>query len=376
MRCSPRLAALALAAVATSAAAAEPGFRAAGPDHRWSFPRDHAAHPGYRTEWWYLVGRLEAVGAPARRLGYQLTFFRVGLLPSRPAIDSPWATADLVMAHAAVSDLAAGRHLFSEVLWRAVPYLGGFPPSPDPTLAWAKAPAGTPGRWTLDHEGGAFRLAAEDRGRGLALRLTARPERPVVLQGTGGVSRKSAREGYASLYYSVTRLATEGTVTVGGETLRVRGRSWLDREFGSAQLAPSQVGWDWFALQLADGRDLMLYLLRRADGAVDLAKGTLVSPGGAARLLSGAELAVRATGRWTSAATGATYPAGWRVEVPSAGIDLEVAPALADQEDRSALVQGLSYWEGAVDVRGPGGAPAGEGYVELTGYGPGGRLPL
>jgi predicted secreted hydrolase len=280
------------------------------------------------------------------------------------------------MAHAAVSDPATGVHTFSEVLWREMPYLGGFEPFPGRPIAWARAPAGTEGRWTLDLADGAFQLAVEDRAHGLAYRLAARPEKPLVFQGPGGFSRKSSRDGFASLYYSFTRLATEGTVTVGGRTLRVRGRSWMDREIGSSQLAPSQVGWDWFGLQLADGRDLMLYVLRRADGSADFARGTLVAADGGARWLSAGDFTVRATGSWRSPETRATYPAGWRVEVPSAGLVIQVEPWMADQENRAPRAGGLFYWEGAVRVRDAAGKPWGEGYVELTGYGEKNRPPI
>ena len=364
-------------AASPPAAAGEPaGFRPAAPGYAWSFPRDHWSHPGYRTEWWYFTGRLRSLDPPGRDFGYHLTFFRVGLLPAPPSLDSPWATANLVMVHAALSDLTGQEHAFSETLWREVPYLGGFGAFPAHPIAWARAPAGVEGRWTLDLVGDVFELSVEDRARGVDYRLTARPERPPVLQGPGGFSRKSAREGFASLYYSVTRLATEGTVTRGGRSYRVRGRSWMDREFGSSQLAPAQVGWDWFALHLADGRDLMLYLLRRAGGEVDFARGTLVGMDGAVRWLRGEELSVRATGAWTSRQTGATYPAGWQIEIPSAGVALEVEPALADQENRAELAGGVFYWEGAVRLRGADGAPAGEGYVELTGYGERSRPPI
>jgi predicted secreted hydrolase len=377
MRSRSRTAAAAAALLAGAlAAAAETHFRPAAPGYAWSFPRDHWSHPGYRTEWWYFTGELESADPPRRAFGYQLTFFRVGLLPEKPALDSPWSAANLVMAHAAVTDLQAGTHAFSEVLWREIPYLGGFEPFPRRPIAWARAPAGTAGRWTLDLAGDAFQLAVEDRARSLAFRLAARPEKPLVFQGPGGLSRKAAAEGFASLYYSFTRLATEGTLTAGGRTWRVRGRSWMDREIGSSQLAPSQVGWDWFGLRLADGRDLMLYVMRRPDGGADFARGTLVAADGSARWLSARDFTVRARGRWKSPATGATYPAGWEVEVPSGGLVLAVEPALADQEDRAPRSGGIFYWEGAVRVRDAAGKPSGEGYVELTGYGEKSRPPI
>jgi predicted secreted hydrolase len=362
-------------ALAAALAAAAPAFRAADPAHRWEFPRDHHAHPGYRNEWWYFTGTLVDASDPARRFGYQLTFFRLGLAPRAPALDSAWAASDAVMAHLAVTDVAAGAHVFSEVVWRAVPLLGGFPPPGGALLAWARAPAGSEGRWTLALEDGAFRLAARDEARGVALDLAARPAKPVALQGPNGLSRKSADPAHASLYASITRLATEGTLAVGGRSYRVRGESWMDQEVGSSQLAPDQVGWDWWSLRLADGRDLMLYVLRRADGEPSWRTATLVGRDGRVRLLAPGEWSVRSTGAWTSPATRAVYPSGWEIEVPGEGVRVRATPLVRAAENVSALVPGLSYWEGPVGLTGPGDARAGDGYVELTGY-TGSRLPL
>ncbi len=351
-------------------------FRPADPAHEWSFPGDHRTHPGYRNEWWYFTGSLEAEGEPGRRLGFQLTFFRVGLAPAVPPLDSAWAATDAVMVHAAITDVAAGTHRFSEVLWRAVPLLGGFPAAPDPVLAWARAPPGTEGRWVVRLEGDGFRIAARDDAAALALELALRPAKPPALQGPNGLSRKSVEEGYASLYVSFTRLATSGTVELDGRRFAVRGEAWMDREIGSSQLAPDQVGWDWWSVRLRDGRDLMLYVLRRKDGSVSWRNGTLVGRDGRVRLLAPEEWSVRATGTWRSEASGAVYPSGWEVAVPADGLRLTLTPEVRAAENRSALVPGLGYWEGPVRAADAGGAPAGEGYVELTGYGERARPPI
>jgi predicted secreted hydrolase len=365
-----------IAAALLLAVPATDGWRPAGPDHRWSFPADHRAHPGYRNEWWYFTGTLEAIDAPGRRFGFQLTFFRVGLVPEAPRLDSAWAAADAVMVHAALTDVAERKHRFSEVLWRAVPVLGGFPGDPDPLLAWARAPAGTEGRWEVRLEGGEFRLAMRDAASGSALELALRPRKPPALQGPNGLSRKSAEEGYASLYYSLTRLETRGALELDGRRYAVRGESWMDKEIGSSQLAPDQVGWDWWSLRLADGRDLMLYVLRRKDRTASWRNGTLVARDGRVRVLEPEAWSVRAVGTWRSGASGATYPSGWEVEVPGEGIRLTVTPEVRDAENRSEALPGLSYWEGPVRLAGPEGRPEGEGYVELTGYAQGARLPL
>lgn len=367
MRCRRWL--LAAAAALLAGAGPSGGFRAAPPDHRWSFPADWRAHPGFRNEWWYFTGLLDVEGEPGHRLGYQLTFFRVGLAPAPPPVDSAWATADAVMVHAAITDLSTGAHVFSEVLWRATPLLGGFPAAPDPVVAWARGPPGTDARAEVRLAGDGFRLTARDDGRGLALDLALAPSKPPALQGPNGLSRKSQGEGYASLYVSLTRLATAGAVTAGGRRLAVRGGSWMDREVGSSQLAPDQAGWDWWSLRLRDGRDLMLYVLRRGDGTTSWRTATLVDRAGEVRLLGPEEWSARATGTWRSEASGATYPSGWEIALPREGLQLVVRPAVKAAENRSSLVPGLAYWEGPVLVVDGQGAAAGEGYVELTGYG-------
>lgn len=367
-------------------------WRAAGEDHRWSFPRDHWSHPGYKTEWWYLTGALRAVDDPSRELGYQFTLFRVGVAPTLPAGTSSWRVTDLVMGHASMVDLATQRHRFAEVLHRATPLLGGFPPPPtgvsaappgggdpdqDPaTLAWCRGPAGTAAPWAIRFVDGGFDLEAHDAAQGLSWSLRTRPARPRIFQGPGGVSRKGEVEGQASLYYSYTRLETRGHLVVDGERVEVEGTSWMDKEFGSNQLGAQQVGWDWFSLRLADGRDLMLYSLRRADGTTDHASGTLVGAGGAVEFLAGPDFQVEATGTWTSPETRATYPSGWVLRLPGQGLALRVTPRMAAQENISTRVPGQFYWEGRVAVEGLDGAPDGEGYVELTGYGEGRRLEL
>jgi predicted secreted hydrolase len=348
-------------------------WKTARADYPWSFPRDHWARRGYRTEWWYFTGNLAAEGEPARRFGYQFTFFRIGLLPGRPGFDSAWAARDLIMGHAAVGDPASGRHVFSELLYREAPFLAGFGEFPDSPIAWSLGPPGTDGRWTLRWNGTAFDLEMRDDARGTAFRLSARPLKPLVFQGPGGCSRKGAGPAAASQYYSFTRLETEGELRLDGKSLRVRGESWMDREFGSNMLSPGQVGWDWFSLRLDDGREIMLYLLRDAGGRVDFASGTLVDGEGRAKYLKPDDWVLRVTGRWKSPRTGAEYPARWTLDLPGERIRAEIRPEMADQENRGRLAGGLFYWEGAVSILGPGGDRVGSGYVELTGYGTGNR---
>lgn len=347
----------------------------AAPDYPWAMPQDHWAHRAYRIEWWYLTGHLEADGERERRFGYQLTLFRIGLSPEPPALDSAWSTANLLMGHAAVTDKDRGEHRFSDLLQRETPLLAGFGTWPDRRIAWSRAPAGTDGDWTIAWNGEAFDLSMADGAKGIAFELTTRPVKPLVFQGPGGLSRKADEPGAASLYYSFTRLQTRGTLRIGGVSFSVSGESWMDHEFSTSHLGEDQAGWDWFSLQLDGGREVMLYVMRRHDGTLDHASGTLVGVEGTAHYLGTCDFTVRATEKWKSPESGIVYPAGWILDIPAHSLNLTVAPDVASQENRSRSPAGLFYWEGAVTVRGPEGVPVGRGYVELTGYG-GKRPPI
>ena len=262
------------------------------------------------------------------------------------------------MAHFALSDARRGRFRFAEKLAREAIGLAGA--AEVPFAVWvegwrAAAAAGDFGPLTLS--------AAAD---GMALELTLDAGKPPVLQGDRGWSRKGPEPGNASFYYSLTRMPTRGTVELDGERFEVAGGSWMDREWSTSALGPELAGWDWLALQLDDGRDLMLYRLRRRDGTADpWSAGRMIEPDGSSRPLAAADFRLEPLGRWTSP-RGGDYPAGFRVEVPGAGLELEVVPRVADQE----LATLVRYWEGAVAVTGtdPRGRVSGAGFLEMTGY--------
>lgn len=357
----PEPAAGRLSPVAAMTEAGSEGFTLALEPRPFTFPRDHGPHPDFRSEWWYFVGHLET--ASGRRFGYQLTFFRQALRPESVSRPSAWASRDLYMAHFALSDIDGGRFFAAERFARGAAGLAG-----------ATVPAGDT-RWRVwleDWQSGStgstflpLRLEARDGAQ--RLDITLQGSRPPVFQGDQGFSRKGPKVGAASLYYSFTRLEAEGSVEVDGERFPVRGSGWLDREWSTSGLDPDQVGWDWLALQLDDGRDLMVYRIRKSDGSVEpLSHGSLVSADGSATTLDLADFDLQVLGTWTSP-DGPTYPSRWRLQVPSAGLDLTVEPLLADQE----LDLTFSYWEGAVEVAGTSrGRPVGgRGYVELVGYG-------
>jgi predicted secreted hydrolase len=362
----------------TGQAAEAPTWRQAAPGYRWSLPRDLYAHPEYKTEWWYITGHLQTIDTEVpTELAFQLTFFRVGLQPDQPDTSgSAWRTSDLIMAHAAVTDPSGKGHTFSEVIWRATPFLGGFGAPGDTTLAWCRAPAGTDDRWSLAYQDGVFRLQVHDVRQGLRYALECTPQQPPVFHGEDGFSPKSADGSAASLYFSQTRMEVSGTVDRDGRPVAVRGQSWLDREIFTSTLGSGQQGWDWLALQLDDGRELMLYRLLTPDGAVDFALGTLIEQDGTTTKLPADQWHWQAREYWTSPRTTSRYPIAWTLSVPDLQLELELEAVLPDQENVSPRT-GIHYWEGAVKARLKNGkAGVGRGFVELTGYGEGSRPPV
>ena len=355
------------AASATAAGAPRDrdGFRLAVPPWSFRFPQDHAAHPQFRTEWWYYTGHLAGGG---RTYGYEQTFFRIGLPARRPAGGSAWSPRDLVFEHLALTDESRGRFRHAEAGRRAVLGMAGADSSRyDVRLGDDRASLAPDGR---THR---LRGAAPD----FALDLVLEPLKAPVPHGARGVSQKTAGPGQASHYYSITRMATHGTLVDGADTLAVTGTSWMDHEFGSSRMAATHAGWDWFGVQLDDGRELMFYRLRLRDGRIEpFSHGTLVARDGGTRPLALADVRVRASGTWRSPHTQAVYPSGWTLEVPGEGLVLELEPTVRDQELVAASMGGVAYWEGSVRVRGTsrGARIGGQGYVELTGYG--GRAPF
>ena len=333
-------------------------WRQARPGYRLQFPRDHASHPEYRIEWWYYTGNL--ADGSSRRFGFQLTFFRAGVR-NRPENPSRWAVRDLFMAHLALSDLETGGFRFAERMNRAGP-------------GWAGASTETYRVWNegweaaLDSDG-RHRLRARDQDFGIDLELE--PGRKPLLHGQAGLSRKGSQEGNASHYYSLTRMPTRGRIRIDGREFEVDGLSWMDHEFGTSFLEPDQIGWDWFALQLDSGQDLMLFQLRRSDARLaPHSGGTLLEASGQSRALGRSDFTMEPARTWRSPHSGARYPIQWRLSLPGQRLSLTVTAAQPDQELRTPRSTQVTYWEGAVVVTGTRGADpvTGRGYLEMTGY--------
>jgi predicted secreted hydrolase len=345
-----------LATAAVSAQETARWLRVTGPPEL-EFPRDHGAHLAYRTEWWYLTGI--ANGANGASYGFQITFFRRGLdsAPLSPGA-SHMRARQVLAAHLAIADIRRGRFAYAERLRRAG---DGLAASSEADLdVWIDD-------WSMARaDDGRITVMARDRGRGIGLALALTPERGIVLHGGEGYSQKGPEPGNASVYLSWPRLAVSGEIEVGGSRSPITGTAWFDHEWGTSTLGPGVVGWDWFGLRLDDGRDLMVFRLRRADGTIDpRTSGTVVTADGTTSKLTHDDVEIEALDTWTSAATGAVYPTRWRLRDPAAHIDLEVWALLADCELDGTATTGVVYWEGPVAVA---GSQSGEGYVELTGY--------
>lgn len=321
------------------------------------FPEDHGPHPRHKQEWWYYTGNLRS--DDGGRFGFQLTFFRFALSPDAPQRESNWATSQIYMAHFALTDVSGGKFYRAERFSRAALGLAGA--RAKPFRVWLED-------WFAD--GAATDIwptrlhAATDQ---VALDLTVNPRKPIVLQGERGLSRKGEAADQNSYYYSYTRLAAHGSVRIGDKTYRVEGESWMDREWSTAALSEAQQGWDWFSLQLDDGRELMLYRLRRKDGTIDPASsGTLIERDGSYSHLRRGDFELTPLQTWRSPETGVEYPLRWRLTIPRAALSIEITPLLHAQE----MNLSVRYWEGAVKFNGTANSSAvsGAGYLELAGY--------
>ena len=333
-------------------------WQIATPGRQYDFPRDHHAHDEFKTEWWYLTGNLTS--ERGRRFGYELTFFRQGIRPpsERAGAISRFVVDDLKFAHFTVTDAAEKRFFFDQKVSRGSFGEAGF--DDGDRIAWISS-------WNLKmNADGSFDLAADAPDAAIRLHLVA--QKPPVIHGSGGISRKAEGAGHASHYYSITRLETSGRVRVRTEDFAVSGASWFDHEWATNQLAPGQTGWNWISAQFEDKTELMLYQMRLANGTIDpISSGTFVRDDGTSVSLTSADFEMTPESFWKSPETKANYPIGWRVAIPKEQLEFRIEPVLANQE---LVFSPLIYWEGAFDLIGTrAGKPIrGRGYLELTGY--------
>ncbi len=334
---------------------AEQGFKRAVEPRVFEFPKDHAQHPGFRNEWWYITGNLS--DDENNHYGYQVTLFRIALTPQSPISNSNWATNQVWMAHVALTDVSAKHHAHTQRFARGAAGLAG--QSDQPFRVWLED-------WQiLGTERGNFPWRIEVKTAQFSLALELRSRKPVVLQGQKGLSQKSSQVGNASYYYSLTRLQTRGEIIRNDQAIRVNGWSWLDREWSTSVLGADQVGWDWFSLQFFDQHELMFYRMRKHSGETDShSAGKWVMPEGGTQALTADDMTLRVLRHWTSP-SGRRYPVSWELRIPRLQQQLIVEALLDDQE----MATGIFYWEGAVKVmKGTSNELLGYGYLEMTGY--------
>jgi len=349
-----------LAGFAMSAPAAEPQFAPVVPDKPIVFPQDTGAHPAFRTEWWYVTGWLDT--PDHQPLGFQITFFRSAT--GHPANDpSAFAPAQLIIAHAALSDPSFGRLVHDQKIERQ-----GF------GLAYAK-PDNTDVKldtWRMVRAAdGRYDVSAD--AAGFALHLTLTPSQAPLVQGENGYSRKGPLPQQASYYYSEPQLRVTGSVTRPSsdsakvsQPTSVTGSAWLDHEWSSTLLAANAVGWDWLGANLQDGAALMAFRIRSADGHALWAHAVLRAADGHVTQYAPADVDFTPMRHWRSPRTNTSYPVA--MSVRTGDTRWQLTPLLDDQELDSSASTGALYWEGAVTLS-RNGQTAGRGYLELTGYG-------
>jgi len=345
--------ALLASCLAGPAVAEEAVFAAVRPGTPLSLPRDHGSHPAFRTEWWYVTGWLRTEAG--EDLGFQVTFFRSRPGTAEPGNPSAFTPRQVIIAHAAISDVGRGRLWHDQRIARAGLGLAGA--AEHDLRVWLD-------HWSLERRDGRFgtRIEAED----FALALELAPTQPALLQGEEGFSRKGAAPAAASYYYSLPQLRVTGRVTRGARAVRVSGTAWLDHEWSSEYLETGASGWDWIGINLDDGGALMAFRIRDRRHRTLWAGGTLRTADGVRRAFAPHEVSFAPGRRWRSPRTGVDYPVEWTVRAGELAIALR--PFMDDQESDTRRSTGAVYWEGAVTAL-RDGRRVGRGYLELTGYG-------
>ena len=323
---------------------------------RLMFPRDHGPHPRFRSEWWYFTAVLN--DSKGHSFGAQFTLFRQALTPvaSPAALNNPWQTNQLYMGHLAITDVSAQIHREDQRVARAHAKLAGARDAP--FGVWIDG-------WTLGSEGESLfpmRLSAKGDGLALDLRLGGEGTKPVAVQGAAGCSAQGPDS--ASYYYSLPRAPVAGSLRIDDRQIQVTGLGWIDREWSTSVLGDGIVGWNWFGLHLDSGADIMVFSLRRADGARDaFDAGTWIDVDGTVTPLGPGDFELRPGRVWRDAAA-RDWPVEWTLACTHCGSGLVIEAALDDQRMDTTIV----YWEGLVNVLDNDGNLRGNGYMELTGY--------
>jgi predicted secreted hydrolase len=317
-----------------------------------AFPRDHGAHPMFRTEWWYITGNARA---GEREFGFQVTFFR-SRVDATQDMKSRFAAKQLIFAHAAITDVQGRKLRHDQRIARE-----GF----DIASATGGDARIRLRDWSLQREAGDSWRARVPSAE-FSLDLQCAPTQAVLLQGREGLSRKGPQPQQASYYYSQPQLAVSGALTLQRQRFAVTGKAWLDHEWSEELLDAQAVGWDWIGMNLDDGSALTAFRLRRQDGSTLWDGGSFRSAQGSLYTFSPGEAVFSPQRRWLSPLSQASYPVEWIVRTPA---DFYTVRALVDnQELDSRASTGAIYWEGLADLLDSNGKRVGRGYLEMTGY--------
>lgn len=323
------------------------GYAQVTPGKAFAYPQDHGAHPDFRIEWWYVTANLE--DEAGKQYGVQWTLFRQAMAP--PPQGEGWRSQQVWLGHAALS--APGIHLSAETVARGLTGQAGV--STEPFSAWIDD-------WSLTSNVKAdadplssveLQASAEDFSYTLDLKTSER----LIFHGQSGVSKKSEL-GQSSYYYSQPFYEVSGKLDIGGETVDVTGKAWLDREWSSQPLSATQSGWDWFSIHLESDAKVMLFRLRDT-AAEDYYSGTWISADGTTEPLSSSS--IRFTELKRTKIQEHEIPTQWRLEIPSKALDVETTPLNPD----SWMKTSIRYWEGPINIS---GTHNGAGYLEMTGY--------
>ena len=324
------------------------------PARHLDLPKDNRAHYDAQMEWWYYTGHLRA--EDGSEYGFEVTFFKRLTSEDRaPAwllrVPGHWIKEVGLLGHFALTDIRNKTFKAGQIhnLCRKS--------KADPERLHVVING-----WSTEAREGSHLVRASMRNHSVNLKLT--PTKPPALHGPGGIVDKGVGTNY---YYSYTNMEVEGSIKIGGRERTVTGKAWMDHEFGSMQLIGTDIGWDWFSVQLDDNTELMLYVIKADGTVIPRSGGTFVTADGTTRRLDMADVEIIVTDNWTSPRSGTIYPSGWEIRIKSLNMVVHIAPVMNDQELR---LRPVTYWEGAVRVTGMAhGEPVkGNGYVELVGY--------
>jgi predicted secreted hydrolase len=294
-------------------------------------PRDHGAHAGFQSEWWYTAGTL------ADSAGHPYFWFA-----------TVWAAQVGMTARVNVVDLRQDRIVLAQQ------YLLLTPPAQEQTLM--RVGAFSLG-WRRGGALGSWSVTATTAAGSLMLRLL--PRQPYVVHGRHGIIQQGP--GGRSAYYSEPRLAAGGVLALGRLHIRVHGEGWFDHQWGNFLGDPAALRWNWFACQFRDGRSLMLYqFLDRHDRPSGIVTGTLAYGSGRVKHLgrftaTSSRPFVRPSGARTR------YPLRWRLDVPALKLTLKLRSRARHQYIVNKLIP--SFWEGAAAIT---SGPAGSCIVESS----------